>query len=104
MSVERWLVAHPPSITRAPEPLAPPASFAHIPQDMWLYPVMPTISALAARAYYRLTVSGSLPLSRPVLLVANHSNSLMDPALMVVAARRTVRLDRKSTRLNSSHT
>jgi glycerol-3-phosphate O-acyltransferase/dihydroxyacetone phosphate acyltransferase len=69
----------------------------HIPADMWLYPVMPAISALATRAYYRLTVSGSLPPSGPVLLVANHSNSLMDPALVVVAARRKVRFMAKHT-------
>ncbi len=64
---------------------------------MWLYPVMPAISALATRAYYRLTVSGSLPPTGPVLIVANHSNSLMDPALVVVASGRKVRFMAKNT-------
>lgn len=68
-----------------------------IPATMWLYPVMPAMSALATRAYYRLSVSGALPRSGPALLVANHSNSLMDPALVVVAARRTVRFMAKHT-------
>ncbi|MEK6613115.1 MAG: lysophospholipid acyltransferase family protein [Gemmatimonadota bacterium] len=53
---------------------------------------MPRISALATRAYYRYTVGGArVPAEGPVLLVANHNNSLMDPAFVVVAARREVR-------------
>ncbi len=59
---------------------------------------MPLISRLATRAYYRVTVGGArLPAQGPVLLVANHSNSLMDPALVTVAARREVRFLAKST-------
>ncbi len=54
--------------------------------------VMNVISNLAIRAYYRVTVSGARVRSDgPVLLVANHNNSLVDPALVVVAADRTVR-------------
>lgn len=94
---ERWPSGAPPSITNAPEALARGSPLTHIPADMWLYPVMPAISALATRAYYRLTVSGSLPPSGPVLIVANHSNSLMDPALVVVAAHRKVRFMAKHT-------
>jgi 1-acyl-sn-glycerol-3-phosphate acyltransferase len=42
--------------------------------------------------YYRLTVSGGrLPPRGPVLLVANHPNSLLDPLLVTAAARRGVR-------------
>lgn len=53
---------------------------------------MPVISHLAVRSYYRVTVDGPrVPVSGPVLLVANHNNSLVDPALVVVAADRTVR-------------
>lgn len=59
---------------------------------MWLYRAMPIISTLAIRGYYRLTVGGAaVPRSGPVLLVANHNNSLIDPALVVVSAKRTVR-------------
>ncbi len=54
--------------------------------------VMNVISNLAIRAYYRVTVAGARVRSEgPVLLVANHNNSLVDPALVVVAADRTVR-------------
>ena len=54
--------------------------------------VMSIISNLGVRAYYRVTVSGArVPAEGPVLLVANHNNSLVDPALVVCAADRTVR-------------
>ena len=50
------------------------------------------VSGIAARAYYRLTISGTPILSRgPLLLVANHPNALLDPVLVVIAARRPVR-------------
>ena len=53
---------------------------------------MPLISSLGVRAYYRVTVAGArLPSTGPVLVVANHNNSLVDPALVVIAADRTVR-------------
>ncbi len=59
---------------------------------------MPVISRLASHAYYRLEVDGTpVPAAGPVLLVANHSNSLMDPALVNVAAGRQVRFMAKST-------
>ncbi len=60
--------------------------------------LMPFISRLATRGYYRYTVGGArVPAEGPVLLVANHSNSLMDPAFVTVAARRQVRFLAKST-------
>ncbi len=53
---------------------------------------MSLISNLAIRAYYRVTVAGArVPADGPVLLVANHNNSLVDPALVVCAADRTIR-------------
>lgn len=59
---------------------------------MRLHWVMPVISHLGVRSYYRVTVSGArVPAEGPVLLVANHNNSLVDPALVVVAAERNVR-------------
>jgi 1-acyl-sn-glycerol-3-phosphate acyltransferase len=64
---------------------------------MWLYRAMPTISRLGCHAYYRLSVGGAhVPPQGPALLVANHTNSLMDPALVVVAAKRTIRFMAKA--------
>ncbi|MFA6288136.1 MAG: 1-acyl-sn-glycerol-3-phosphate acyltransferase [Opitutaceae bacterium] len=51
------------------------------------------------RFYYpRIEVTGAdnIPLSGPVLLVANHPNSLIDPVLLGIAARRPVRLMAKA--------
>lgn len=48
-----------------------------------------------ARFYYpRIEVSGAgaIPAAGPVLLVSNHPNSLLDPVLLGIAARRPVRL------------
>jgi len=62
---------------------------------------MPAISTLACHAYYRLEVEGGrVPEDGPVLLVANHTNSLIDPAMMVVAAERTVRFLAKAPLFN----
>ncbi|HVH40404.1 MAG TPA: lysophospholipid acyltransferase family protein [Gemmatimonadaceae bacterium] len=59
---------------------------------MWLYRAMPIIGELATRSYYRVTVSGArVPSTGPVLLVANHNNSLVDPALVAGMADRQVR-------------
>ena len=53
---------------------------------------MPIISEIATRAYYRVTVAGArLPAHGPVLMVANHNNSLVDPALVAATASRDVR-------------
>ncbi len=59
---------------------------------MWLLPASSIVSRVAGRAYYRLTLSGGrVPPRGPVLLVANHPNSLLDPLLVTAAARRGVR-------------
>ena len=59
---------------------------------MWLLPAFSQISRAGARIYYRLGQAGSqVPPTGPVLLVANHPNSLLDPALVAAAARRPVR-------------
>ncbi|HEX7117529.1 MAG TPA: 1-acyl-sn-glycerol-3-phosphate acyltransferase [Longimicrobiales bacterium] len=53
---------------------------------------MSWLSRFAARTFYRLELAGgSVPAAGPVLLVANHPNSLLDPALVAAAARRPVR-------------
>jgi 1-acyl-sn-glycerol-3-phosphate acyltransferase len=59
---------------------------------MWLAPAFSFIANAAARIYYRLTIAGEpVPPRGPVLLVANHPNSLIDPLLVCAAARRSVR-------------
>jgi 1-acyl-sn-glycerol-3-phosphate acyltransferase len=59
---------------------------------MWLLPAFSLLGNAAARIYYRLTVAGEpIPRHGPVLLVANHPNSLFDPVLVVAAAGRPVR-------------
>lgn len=64
---------------------------------MWLHRSMPAISSLASHSYYRLEVAGaSVPGEGPVLIVANHNNSLMDAALVVVASERRVRFMAKA--------
>lgn len=64
---------------------------------MWLYRAMPILSELAVRSYYRVTVAGArLPATGPVLIVANHNNSLVDPALVAAMAGRNVRFMAKS--------
>jgi glycerol-3-phosphate O-acyltransferase/dihydroxyacetone phosphate acyltransferase len=59
---------------------------------MWLLPAFSVVSNAAGRIYYRLHIAGQrVPRSGPVLLVANHPNSLLDPMLVAAAARRPVR-------------
>jgi len=60
--------------------------------------LMPFISRIATRGYYRYSVGGApVPARGPALLVANHNNALVDPAFVTVAARREVRFLAKST-------
>ena len=59
---------------------------------MWLAPFLSHVSNAALRVYYRLhRAGGAVPPNGPVLLVANHPNSLLDPAMVALAARRPVR-------------
>lgn len=59
---------------------------------MWLLQLTPHLAGLAARGFYRLTVDGgSVPTTGPVLLVANHPNSLVDAVVVAGIARRPVR-------------
>jgi glycerol-3-phosphate O-acyltransferase / dihydroxyacetone phosphate acyltransferase len=59
---------------------------------MWLLPAFSAVARLAMRTYYRLEVVGArIPAGGPVLIVANHPNSLLDPALVVAVAGRPVR-------------
>jgi glycerol-3-phosphate O-acyltransferase/dihydroxyacetone phosphate acyltransferase len=59
---------------------------------MWLAPFLSHVSNAALSVYYRLhRGGGTVPPNGPVLLVANHPNSLLDPAMVALAARRPVR-------------
>lgn len=59
---------------------------------MWLLPRLAAVSAAAVRLYYRAERGGgTIPSTGPVLLVANHPNSLLDPAFIAWVAERPVR-------------
>ena len=65
---------------------------------MWLLPALAGVSAFATKVYYRFDVAGGdVPSTGPVLVVANHPNSLLDPAMVAAAARRPVRFLAKSS-------
>lgn len=58
----------------------------------WFLPLYPVTARVAAYVYYRVTYAGArVPPTGPALLVANHPNALLDPMLVVAAARRPVR-------------
>ncbi|HEX8360513.1 MAG TPA: 1-acyl-sn-glycerol-3-phosphate acyltransferase, partial [Longimicrobium sp.] len=64
---------------------------------MWLLPIFSPLSRFALRVFYRLGVTGErVPARGPVLLVANHPNSLLDPAAVVAVAGRPVRFMAKA--------
>ncbi len=64
---------------------------------MWLLPIFSPLSRFALRVFYRLGVTGGrVPRQGPVLLVANHPNSLLDPAAVVAVAGRPVRFMAKA--------
>ncbi len=65
---------------------------------MWLLPAVPLLAGAATRLYYRFEVDGpAAPRTGPLLLLANHPNALLDPALVAAAAGRPVRFLAKST-------
>lgn len=59
---------------------------------MWLLPIFSPFARFALRVFYRLGVTGErVPETGPVLLVANHPNSLLDAGAVVAVAGRPVR-------------
>ena len=59
---------------------------------MWLLPVLSAVCWLASRTFYRLSVDGpAVPPHGPVLIVANHPNSLVDPVIVAGVTGRRVR-------------
>ena len=67
----------------------------HLPspiRSVWLLTLLSPLARAAAWIYYRVRYSGELaPGTGPVLPVAHHPNSLLDPMLVVAAAGRSVR-------------
>lgn len=55
------------------------------------------LARMVARVFYRLDVAGSVPEHGPLLLLPNHPNALLDPALVIATAGRSVRFLAKST-------
>jgi 1-acyl-sn-glycerol-3-phosphate acyltransferase len=55
------------------------------------------IANAVARVFYRVDTVGTVPRSGPVLLLPNHPNALLDPALVMATAGRPVRFLAKST-------
>jgi glycerol-3-phosphate O-acyltransferase/dihydroxyacetone phosphate acyltransferase len=58
---------------------------------MWLLPLFSGISRVASHIYYQVRFTGPAIPAGPVLLVANHPNSLLDPTLVIAAGSRPVR-------------
>src|SRR5918993_3762278 len=56
-----------------------------------------TLARIVARIFYRVDVIGAVPADGPLLLLPNHPNALLDPALVIATARRPVRFLAKST-------
>jgi 1-acyl-sn-glycerol-3-phosphate acyltransferase len=55
-----------------------------------------------AHIFYRVDVVGAPPSDGPLLLLPNHPNALLDPALVIATARRPVRFLAKSTLFKSA--
>jgi 1-acyl-sn-glycerol-3-phosphate acyltransferase len=62
--------------------------------------VIDQIAATIAHVFYRIDVVGSVPETGALLLLPNHPNALLDPALVMASAGRPVRFLAKSTLFN----
>ena len=58
---------------------------------------VPGLAKAIAHLFYRIDTIGSLPPDGPLLLLPNHPNALLDPALVLATAGRPVRFLAKST-------
>lgn len=74
-------------------PAAPPAPAGTTPPHSWVW----GLARLAVYAYYRVDRIGAALPDGPLLLVANHPNTLIDPAVIQTTAGRRVRFLAKST-------
>ena len=55
------------------------------------------LATVIAHVFYRVDVIGAPPASGPLLLLPNHPNALLDPAIVIATAGRPVRFLAKST-------
>src|SRR5687768_1415620 len=55
------------------------------------------LARAVAHLFYRIDTIGSVPATGPLLLLPNHPNALLDPALIMATAGRPVRFLAKST-------
>jgi 1-acyl-sn-glycerol-3-phosphate acyltransferase len=60
-------------------------------------PVVRALARAASRLFYRVDAAGAAPAGGAVLLLPNHPNSLLDPAVILTTAGRDVRFLAKST-------
>lgn len=63
----------------------------------WLLPALAPVCSAAIRVFYRFTSEGAAPASGPVLLVANHPNSIVDAIVVAASVRRPIRFLAKAT-------
>jgi 1-acyl-sn-glycerol-3-phosphate acyltransferase len=59
--------------------------------------VIDRLAAAAAHLFYRIDAVGTVPDTGPLILLPNHPNALLDPALVMATAGRRVRFLAKST-------
>ena len=59
------------------------------------------MARMAAQTFYRIDTVGAAPAEGPLLLLSNHPNALLDPAIVIATAGRPVRFIAKSTLFNS---
>jgi len=64
-------------------------------------PVIRALAHAASRLFYRVDYVGSAPRNGAILLLPNHPNSLLDPAVIWTTADRDVRFLAKSTLFNT---
>ena len=59
------------------------------------------VARMAAHAFYRIDTVGAIPAEGPLLLLSNHPNALLDPAIVIATVDRPVRFIAKSTLFKS---
>ena len=59
--------------------------------------IIDRVAGAVAHLFYRVDVAGAVPRTGPVILLPNHPNALLDPALVMATSGRAVRFLAKST-------
>src|SRR5262245_55582620 len=63
-------------------------------------PIVRWLAQLTTHTFYRVETVGQPPESGPLLLLPNHANAMLDPAIVWATAGRDVRFLAKSTLFN----